>query len=81
MASSPVPASFRVPARRPSGRSVVSRSTSTGEEAIYSLVRQLLTDQAEYQRMSRASNPYGDGKASARIADAIAARFAGQKES
>ena len=41
----------------------------------------LLTDQAEYQRMSRASNPYGDGKASARIADAIAARFAGQKES
>lgn len=67
---------------RPEGlRAGTLKLAGTGEEAIYSLVRQLLTDQAEYQRMSRASNPYGDGKASARIADAIAARFAGQKES
>ena len=45
----------------------------TGEETIYSLVRELLTDTAEYERMSHASNPYGDGLASQRIADAILA--------
>ncbi|MGI6254112.1 MAG: non-hydrolyzing UDP-N-acetylglucosamine 2-epimerase [Acutalibacter sp.] len=43
----------------------------TDEETIYGLVRELLTDEAEYHRMSHASNPYGDGEASARIADAI----------
>lgn len=43
----------------------------TDEETIYSLVRELLVDQAEYARMSHASNPYGDGEASGRIADAI----------
>lgn len=45
----------------------------TDEETIYGLVRQLLTDETEYTRMSRASNPYGDGQASRRIADAIVA--------
>ena len=45
----------------------------TDEETIYSLVKELLTDQAEYARMSQASNPYGDGLASRRIADAIIA--------
>ncbi len=49
----------------------------TDEETIYTLVRQLLTEEAEYQRMSQASNPYGDGRASQRIANAIAAYFAG----
>ena len=34
-------------------------------------MRELLTDKAEYERMSHASNPYGDGLASQRIADAI----------
>ena len=43
----------------------------TDEETLYSLVRELLTDEAEYARMSRASNPYGDGQASRRIADAL----------
>ena len=43
----------------------------TEEETIYTLVRELFTDEAEYARMSHASNPYGDGEASARIADAI----------
>ena len=43
----------------------------TDEETIYGLVRELLTDEAEYHRMSHASNPYGDGEASGRIADAI----------
>lgn len=33
----------------------------------------LLEDRAEFERMSRAHNPYGDGHASERIADALAA--------
>ncbi len=45
------------------------------EEVIYSLARQLLTDPEEYARMSHAVNPYGDGKASRRIADAILYHF------
>lgn len=39
------------------------------------MVKELLTDEDEYQRMARASNPYGDGFASKRIADAIVAYF------
>ena len=37
------------------------------------MVRELLTDREAYARMSHASNPYGDGLASRRIADAIVA--------
>ena len=47
----------------------------TDEETIYGMVKELLTDEDEYQRMARASNPYGDGFASKRIADAIVAYF------
>lgn len=43
----------------------------TQEETIYENFRQLLTDDGEYQRMSRASNPYGDGHACERIADIL----------
>jgi len=50
----------------------------TEEETIYSMVRQLLTDRREYERMSGARNPYGDGKASKRIADAIVGYFKGK---
>ncbi|MCL9633569.1 UDP-N-acetylglucosamine 2-epimerase (non-hydrolyzing) [Bacillus zanthoxyli] len=45
------------------------------EEKIYRLAKELLTDKAEYDRMSKASNPYGDGLASKRIADAIIKYF------
>ncbi|MBM7577941.1 non-hydrolyzing UDP-N-acetylglucosamine 2-epimerase [Jeotgalibacillus terrae] len=41
------------------------------EEQIYNMATELLTDDAAYEAMSKASNPYGDGKASARIAEAI----------
>lgn len=41
------------------------------EEQIYNMATELLTDDAAYLAMSKASNPYGDGKASARIAEAI----------
>lgn len=50
----------------------------TQEETLYSMIRELLTDENEYKRMSNASNPYGDGRASARIADGIAAWYAGK---
>ncbi|MEY8756322.1 non-hydrolyzing UDP-N-acetylglucosamine 2-epimerase [Peribacillus frigoritolerans] len=45
------------------------------EENIYRLTKELLTDEAEYDRMSKASNPYGDGHASKRIGDAISLYF------
>jgi UDP-N-acetylglucosamine 2-epimerase (non-hydrolysing) len=43
----------------------------TDEETIYGLAKELLTDDAAYVAMSKASNPYGDGEASRRIVEAI----------
>lgn len=43
----------------------------TREDVIYSTFRQLLDDRSEYEKMSKASNPYGDGLASKRIADIL----------
>ena len=43
----------------------------TDEETIYSEFKRLLTDQAAYDAMSKASNPYGDGHACERIADVL----------
>jgi len=43
----------------------------TDEERIYETFKKLLEDQNEYNKMSKASNPYGDGFASKRIADVI----------
>ena len=43
----------------------------TDEETIYKAFKQLLEDSDEYARMSGASNPYGDGLASKRIADIL----------
>ena len=43
----------------------------TEEDAIYREFSRLLSDGEEYERMSHASNPYGDGHASERIADAL----------
>ncbi|WP_433946957.1 non-hydrolyzing UDP-N-acetylglucosamine 2-epimerase [Paenibacillus sp. SN-8-1] len=47
----------------------------TDEETVYERTRTLLTDQAVYESMSRAANPYGDGKASERIVKAICHHF------
>ncbi|MED5049394.1 UDP-N-acetylglucosamine 2-epimerase (non-hydrolyzing) [Bacillus siamensis] len=47
----------------------------TDEEVIYQLTKQLLTDKQEYEKMSRASNPYGDGMASRRIAEGLLYQF------
>ena len=43
----------------------------TEEEVIYSNFKRLLEDPAAYAAMAEASNPYGDGKASRRIADIL----------
>ena len=43
----------------------------TDEETIYREMTRLLTDSAAYEAMSHASNPYGDGFASRRIADIL----------
>ena len=43
----------------------------TEEEAVYRLGAELLEDQAAYGKMAHAVNPYGDGHACRRIADAI----------
>ncbi|MBR2847721.1 MAG: UDP-N-acetylglucosamine 2-epimerase (non-hydrolyzing) [Clostridia bacterium] len=45
------------------------------EEDIYNLGKTLLCDKAEYDKMAKAANPYGDGNASARIVDALLYEF------
>ncbi len=47
----------------------------TNTDMIYKETLRLLTDIEEYDRMSKASNPYGDGFASKRIVDAIIQKF------
>lgn len=43
----------------------------TDEEKIFSTVQQLLDDDKAYDRMAKAINPYGDGKAASRIVEII----------
>lgn len=47
----------------------------TNEENIYNILNDLLSNEKEYERMSKASNPYGDGFASKRIVDEIIKKF------
>lgn len=57
---------------RPEGvKAGTLRLVGTKEDDIYKNFELLLNDQYEYDKMSNASNPYGDGRASARIADVI----------
>ncbi|MCI5537889.1 MAG: UDP-N-acetylglucosamine 2-epimerase (non-hydrolyzing) [Oscillospiraceae bacterium] len=43
----------------------------TNEETIYSAFKTLLENKEEYEKMSKTSNPYGDGCTSQRIADIL----------
>lgn len=43
----------------------------TEEETVYQMAKTLLTDEVEYKKMAQAKNPFGDGKASKRIVQAI----------
>ena len=47
----------------------------TDEEVIYQNFKNLLDDKVEYDKMAKASNPYGDGFASKRIADILVNEF------
>ena len=47
----------------------------TESEKVKEEMEELLDNDAEYRRMAQAKNPYGDGKASERILDAIAYYF------
>jgi UDP-N-acetylglucosamine 2-epimerase (non-hydrolysing) len=47
----------------------------TDENTIFNEFERLLVDMDEYEKMSGIANPYGDGKASQRIADILAERL------
>ena len=50
---------------RPEGiKAGTLKLVGTDEETIYNETKKLLTDKKEYEKMSKASNPYGDGHAS-----------------
>lgn len=51
------------------------KMAGTGEETIYQMTKELITNEGLYRQMSIAKNPYGDGYASVRIADAIIEYF------
>lgn len=57
---------------RPEGISAGTlRLVGTEEETIYQNFSELLSNKEAYEKMSRASNPYGDGYACERIADIL----------
>lgn len=57
---------------RPEGLSAGTlKLVGTHEDDIYNSFKELLENEKEYEKMSKASNPYGDGHASKRIADIL----------
>ena len=50
------------------------------EDAIVAAVDSLVENSNEYEAMSRVHNPYGDGRASIRISDAIYSFFSEKRE-
>ncbi len=60
---------------RPEGiKAGTLKLVGTDEATIYEEFSRLITDPSAYEAMSRASNPYGDGHASERIADILSGR-------
>ncbi|MGG5370865.1 non-hydrolyzing UDP-N-acetylglucosamine 2-epimerase [Enterococcus sp. AZ196] len=51
------------------------RLVGTDAQTVYTTIKELFEEPAAYDKMAKASNPYGDGKASERIAEAIAHYF------
>lgn len=61
---------------RPEGISAGTlKLVGTEEENIYNTFKLLLEDKNEYEKMSHASNPYGDGFASKRIVDILEGKY------
>lgn len=59
---------MRYTTERPEGiKAGTLKLVGTDEEKIYMAFKQLLEDRKEYERMSQASNPYGDGNACKKI--------------
>ncbi|WP_301860393.1 non-hydrolyzing UDP-N-acetylglucosamine 2-epimerase [uncultured Megasphaera sp.] len=56
------------------------RLIGTDRDVVYEETKRLLTQQKAYDAMSNTVNPYGDGKAAARIVQAILHVYAGQGE-
>lgn len=52
----------------------------TDEDEIFTMAHELLSDEEAHRSMAKASNPYGDGKASERIAEAIRYYFKQREE-
>lgn len=52
----------------------------TDEETIFQSAKELLENEFEYEKMAKASNPYGDGKASERIVEQLLNYFNKNKE-
>ncbi|GEM05290.1 UDP-N-acetyl glucosamine 2-epimerase [Halolactibacillus miurensis] len=66
---------------RPEGvKSGTLKLTGTDEGTIYNEAHLLLSDNQAYEKMAKASNPYGDGFASARICEAIQSYFDPSKQ-
>lgn len=67
---------MREETERPEGRDAGTLQLVGSDRAkIVAAAQRLLTDRFAYQRMARANNPYGDGKAAPRIAAWLLARF------
>ncbi|WP_348921956.1 non-hydrolyzing UDP-N-acetylglucosamine 2-epimerase [Enterococcus rotai] len=61
---------------RPEGvRAGTLKLVGTDEKIVYEALKELLLDESVYKKMAHAENPYGDGKASQRIVEAIAYEF------
>ena len=56
------------------------RLVGTSKKKIVSEVRKILDNPSEYEKMSQAHNPYGDGKASARILKIVTSYFETRNE-
>lgn len=61
---------------RPEGiKAGTLKLAGTDEDTIFNMANELLSDEAAHDAMAKASNPYGDGQASRRIADEITKYF------
>src|SRR5690606_8466270 len=67
---------LRETTERPEGLEAgTSVRVGTGTEEIVRAARTLLLDRSAYERMARAVNPYGDGRAAERVRDALLHAF------
>jgi UDP-N-acetylglucosamine 2-epimerase (non-hydrolysing) len=67
---------LRETTERPEGiKAGTLKLAGTNETDIFSMAHELLTDTQIYQKMAKASNPFGDGEASRRIVETILYKF------